>query len=124
MRHSGSSSTRSRYQTPARRPGLRTAFMSPPSVMGFSGLPGNTPNAAGEVSATVVSWAGERGFPLSGGGNLAHRHSRFWTDGRKARHALRARRTLRGVLLWPHRAEAEDARAGCLMVSSGVRIAR
>src|SRR2546428_8237005 len=54
MRRSGPRSTRSRYQSPAPRPGLRTAFMSPPSVTGFSGLPDDTPNVAGKVSAAAA----------------------------------------------------------------------
>src|SRR2546428_9961 len=62
MRRSGPPSPRSRYQSPATRPGLRTAFTSPPSVTGgCSGFPGPTPSAARKVSTTVVSWAGEQG---------------------------------------------------------------
>src|SRR2546428_4893834 len=58
MRRSGPPSTRSRYQSPATRPGLRTAFMSPPSVTGFSGLPDDTPNVAGKVSAAAAIGCG------------------------------------------------------------------
>src|SRR5438445_13866610 len=59
MRRSGPPSTRSRYQSPATRPGLRTAFMSPPSVTGFPGFPDDTPNAAEKVSAAVAIDFGE-----------------------------------------------------------------
>src|SRR5256886_4542645 len=83
MRRSGPPSTRSRYQSPATRPGLRTAFMSPPSVTGFSGFPDDTPNVAGKVSAVVVSRSAE--LRQIGARSHAHRHSRFWIDGRQAR---------------------------------------
>src|SRR6184192_3104088 len=71
MRRSGPPSTRSRYQSPATRPGLRTAFMSPPSVTGgLLRVLGNTPSAAGKVSATVVSWAGDQGGMRKGAATM------------------------------------------------------